>query len=91
MYANYGEESRIVMIKHPIARYLMCAYAYYVENDPLITDAEFDQLAKDILTQYDALEHPHKTLITRSDLEAGTYLGKYPTIVRAAVKDYRNR
>ena len=40
-------------MKNPIARYLMCAYAYYEENTNLITDAEFDQLAKDILANYD--------------------------------------
>lgn len=32
-------------MKNPIAKYLMCSYAYYKEDDPLISDAEFDELA----------------------------------------------
>ncbi len=38
----------------------MCAYAYYVEDDPLISDTEFDELGKYILEHYDAIDHPHK-------------------------------
>tara|TARA_B100000287_G_C20605368_1_gene769844 strand:- start:428 stop:679 length:252 start_codon:yes stop_codon:yes gene_type:complete len=76
-------------MKNPIAKYLMCAYAYYKEDSPLISDGEFDQLAKDILANYDNIKHPHKYLVTKKDLEAGTYLGKYPNMVIGAVKDYR--
>ena len=77
-------------MKNPIARYLMCAYAYYVEDDPLISDTEFDELGKYILEHYDAIDHPHKKYVTKSDLEAGTYLGKYPSMVKGAVKSYRD-
>jgi NAD-dependent DNA ligase len=77
-------------MKNPIARYLMCAYAYYVEDDPLISDSEFDQLGKDILQNYDNIEHMHKHLVTKKDLEAGTYLGEYPGLVKGAVRHYRN-
>lgn len=76
-------------MKNPIARYLMSAYAYYEQDDPIITDTEFDMLAKYILHYYDKLEHPHKKLITKDDLEAGTYLGKYPEMVKNAVSHYR--
>lgn len=76
-------------MKHPIARYLMCAYAYYKEDDPIITDHEFDALAKWILHNYDDIEHMHKHLITKNDLVAGTYLGKYPSIVESSLKHYR--
>jgi len=31
----------------------------------------------------------HKHLVTKGDLEAGTYLGKYPNMVKGAVKSYR--
>jgi len=77
-------------MKNPIARYLMCAYAYYVEDDPLISDSEFDQLAEELLQNYDSIEHMHKHLVTKKDLEAGTYLGEYPELVKGAVRDYRN-
>lgn len=76
-------------MKHPIARYLMCAYAYYEEDNPIITDHEFDSLAKWILHNYDDIEHMHKDLVTKNDLVAGTYLGKYPTIVKSSLRHYR--
>lgn len=77
-------------MKNPIAKYLMCAYAYYVEDKPLITDAEFDELSRYILANYDEIEHHHKYLVTKGDLEAGTYLGEYPERVKGAVRSYRN-
>ena len=75
-------------MKNPIAKYLMCAYAYYQLDKNLIQDAEFDQLAKDILANYDNIEHMHKHLVTKKDLAAGTYLGEYPNIVIGATLDY---
>tara|TARA_Y100000389_G_C17268212_1_gene416560 strand:- start:376 stop:621 length:246 start_codon:yes stop_codon:yes gene_type:complete len=75
-------------MKNPIAKYLMCAFAYYQLDTNLIPDSEFDQLAKDILANYDNIEHMHKHLVTKKDLDAGTYLGEYPTIVRSATKQY---
>lgn len=76
-------------MKNPIAKYLMCAYAYYVEDDALITDAEFDELGKWLLKNYDSVEHMHKHLVTKDDLNAGTYLGEYPSMVKGAVKSWR--
>ena len=67
----------------------MCAYAYYEEDSPLISDQEFDELGKHILEHWDAIEHPHKKLLDKSMLEAGTYLGEYPEIVKGNVRDYR--
>ena len=67
----------------------MCAYAYYKEDDPLISDDEFDQLAEFIRKNWDAIDHPHKHLITPGDLVAGTYLGEYPEMVKGAVKSWR--
>ena len=78
-------------MKNPIAKYLMCSYAYYKEDNPLISDQEFDDLAKSILKNYNAIDHPHRHLVTKSDLEAGTYLGEYPKMVVGAVKSYRKQ
>lgn len=78
-------------MKHPIARYLMSAYAYYEQDDPLISDHEFDMLAKYIRHNYDDLEHVHKHLVTKDDLDAGTYLGEYPQRVINAVSHYRKQ
>lgn len=66
----------------------MCAFAYYQLDTNLIPDSEFDQLAKDILANYDNIEHMHKHLVTKKDLDAGTYLGEYPNIVIGATHDY---
>ena len=56
-------------MKNPIAKYLMCAYAYYELDKPLISDTEFDLLAKDILNNWDNIEHMHKYLLTKDMLE----------------------
>ena len=89
-YVRYGFTSNLdVCMKNPIAKYLMCAYAYYVEDNPLISDGDFDELSKFILNNYDSIEHPHKYLVTKGDLEAGTYLGEYPQMVKGAVKSWR--
>lgn len=58
--------------------YLMCSYAYYKLDQPIISDHLFDNMSKRLLENYDEIEHWHKHLITRGDLEAGTYLGEYP-------------
>ena len=77
-------------MKNPIAKYLMCSYAYYQLNTNLISDQEFDQLGKDILANYDNIEHMHKHLVTKEMLDAGTYLGEYPNMVIGATHDYIN-
>ena len=66
----------------------MCAYAYYELDKPLISDTEFDLLAKDILNNWDNIEHMHKYLLTKDMLVAGTYLGEYPNMVKGAVGNY---
>jgi hypothetical protein len=66
--------------------YLMTAYAYYIEDSPLISDIIFDQLSKDLIFHWKTIEHLHKSYITLEDLEAGTFLGKYPTRIKYAVK-----
>ena len=75
-------------MKNPIAKYLMCAYASYELDKPLISDTEFDMLAKEILDNWDNIEHMHKYLLTKDMLVAGTYLGEYPNMVKGAVGNY---
>jgi hypothetical protein len=67
--------------------YLMCSYTYYELDFPLVGDSFFDKMAKTLLKSYDSISHPHKKLITKGMLEAGTYFGKYPEIVKGATKD----
>lgn len=70
--------------------YLMAAYAYYVEDDPILSDSRFDQMAKRILEHWDEIDHLHKDKLTKDDLKAGTFLGEYPSRVKGAVESVRN-
>lgn len=72
-----------------LSMYLMAAYAYYVEDDPIMGDWHFDMLAKELLEDYDNIEHIHKHLVSKDDLRAGTYLGQYPEMVKGALNSYR--
>jgi len=69
--------------------YLMASYAYYEKDDPILSDDFYDKLAKKILNQWDDIEHYHKHLLSKEVLEAGSYIGKYPTIVSEALKSLR--
>ena len=62
--------------------YLIMAYRYYVKDDPIATDSLFDKTAKELLKCWDSVEHYHKHLLSRDMLEAGTYIGEYPSIVK---------
>jgi hypothetical protein len=70
--------------------YIMAAYAYYVNDDPIISDALYDSIAKQLLIHYDDINHHHKYLLTKEQLEAGTCLIKYPHIIEGAVKELKN-
>lgn len=70
--------------------YLMAAYAYYVEDDPILEDNVFDMLAKRMLNLWDEIEHPHKQHLNKDMLEAGTFIGEYPSRVKGALMDVRN-
>ena len=69
--------------------YLIAAYAYYEEDSPIISDRLFDLIAKRILENWDQIEHIHKSYITKDMLQAGTYIGEYPTRIKGASNDVR--
>jgi hypothetical protein len=69
-----------------VGKYLVHSYLYYVMDSPLISDVEYDQLCKDLLSRLGEIgDHPHKHLISKEALEAGSgyHLKRedYPTIV----------
>lgn len=70
--------------------YLMAAYAYYEEDDPIISDKLFDEMAKRMKENWNDLDHFHKHLIDVDSLDAGTYIGDYPERVKGALEDLRN-
>tara|TARA_E500000305_G_scaffold29751_1_gene22714 strand:- start:2091 stop:2357 length:267 start_codon:yes stop_codon:yes gene_type:complete len=65
--------------------YLMSSYLYYHANAQVLTDDQYDQICKRLLFEWDHVDHPHKKLITKSDLEAGTgYAIKYTNMIKGA-------
>jgi NAD-dependent DNA ligase len=71
--------------------YLMLSYAYYKQDDPIVSDGFYDKLARKLLKEYDNIEHYHKHLISKDDLRAGSYLGDYPGIVEGALDNFRSK
>ena len=69
--------------------YLMASYAYYEEDDAIFSDGFFDDMGKTMLACWDDIEHFHKEYITKGDLEAGTFLGKYPSRVKDGLASLR--
>lgn len=70
--------------------YLIAAYAYYVKDDAIFSDGFFDDMGKTMLERWDEIEHFHKEHISVGDLEAGTFLGEYPTRVEGALESVRD-
>ena len=71
--------------------YLMAAYAYYEQDRPILSDSYYDRLANKMLKDWDNVEHVHKELISKDMLEAGTFLGEYPSRVKYALADLRGK
>ena len=72
-------------MNNPIGKYLVHSYIYYQLDNSIISDGEYDKMAKHILENWDDLEHPHKHLISKDALQAGTFLlpeDEYPTIIK---------
>ena len=69
--------------------YLMASYAYYVQDDPIFTDGFYDGLATQILDNWDTITHRHRDVLSKDDLEAGSFLGEYPSIVEGALQSLR--
>ena len=70
--------------------YLMASYAYYEEDKPILSDSVFDRLARKILEFWDTIDHMHKEFLNKDMLEAGTFLGEYPSRVKYAVQSLRS-
>jgi len=66
----YGQENLLV------PWYLIASYAYYVKDNPIISDGLFDKICKDLLQHWDKVEHYHKYLVDKESLDAGTCLLK---------------
>jgi NAD-dependent DNA ligase len=89
MFDQYAAEIFAKNINLMVPWYLMAAYAYYEQDAPILSDSFFDDLAKTLLVVWDDVQHRHKQYITVDMLNAGTYVGKYPSIVGGAVEQLR--
>ena len=82
------------LIGYLISQYLIHSYLYYICNMSVIPDYEFDMFCKEMLERWDevqACNHPHKHLVSRDSLEAGTgfciRMDEYPLIVQSCATD----
>jgi NAD-dependent DNA ligase len=67
----------------------MSSYLYYKEDRQVLTDEDFDRLAKRLLDNWDSVEHMHKHLISKEDLQAGTgYAIQYTQRIINAAKNW---
>ena len=85
----YAAELFAKNVNMMIPWYLMASYAYYKEDKPIFSDGFFDNMAKTMLECWDDIEHYHKDFVSKDDLKAGTYLGKYPSRVEGALRNLR--
>ena len=71
--------------------YIITALAYYDDDDPIVSDHVFDKMAKDLLSEWDTVEHRHKDFITLDMLRAGTFFhdGNLPGIIRGSLDSLR--
>ena len=61
-------------INRKISYYLIFSYLYYEQNEGLITDAQYDELCKDLYENYNLVkssDHPNKDLVDKFNLECG--------------------
>lgn len=77
-----------------IPLWLIHSYLYYELGTSIISDYEFDTLAKAIDDLWDTIEHRHKYLLAKGEVHSGYYMvGKFPSIVKGAanrlLEEYR--
>lgn len=90
---NWDQDAALLFMENlnmMVPYYLMASYAYYKQDDPIFSDAFFDNMGKTMLERWDDIAHFHKEYINKGDLEAGTFLGEYPTRVEGALRSLRN-
>tara|TARA_B100000497_G_scaffold64508_1_gene72840 strand:- start:983 stop:1312 length:330 start_codon:yes stop_codon:yes gene_type:complete len=89
MLDDYAAEKFAENINMMVPWYLMASYAYYKEDDAILSDGFFDEMGKTMLAVWNDIEHFHKEHISKGDLEAGTFLGKYPSRVQGGLGSLR--
>lgn len=75
-----------------VTKYLVCSYLYYIKYDTCpISDLEYDTLCRELLAEFDTIEHELKYLLDKDSLRAGTgyQIGDqhYPSQIKALAND----
>jgi len=72
--------------------WIMAAYAYDVEDDPIISDELFDHIADRLTNEWDEIEHWQKELLDRTMLKSSIAIqGKWPNRAIDTVKYIRRK
>lgn len=76
-----------------VPHYLIHCFLYYEENESLISDHQFDMLARRLWDEWDEVEHVHAYLIDPDALKSGgSYLsGTYPLRVKSSAASLLGR
>lgn len=86
---DYASEIFEANINMMVPWYLMASFAYYKQDEPILSDAFFDNMAKTMLENWDTIEHWQKGYINPDDLKAGSFLGEYPSRVEGGLESLR--
>ena len=80
---------------HPdalVSWFMIGSYAYYHLDTNVMSDYDFDYLVQRLKSEWNNIEHPHKDLITPTNLDSGSgYDVDFPSIVKGATVDYLTR
>lgn len=86
MYAVVRETSPNAVVPW----FLIASYLYYIHDLSILSDGLYDAMAKEMQRDWDQIEHVHKHLITKGDLDAGSLYrlkaSDYPGSVRGAAR-----
>ena len=79
---------------HPdalVSWFMIGSYAYYELDANVMSDYDFDFLVKRLKEEWNNINHPHKELITLTNLDSGSgYDIKFPSMVKGATVSYLN-
>lgn len=68
VYPNVDEVSLARLVPY----FCMSSYLYYQKDKQVLSDGDYDKLCKRLLENWGKVKHPHKWLIKKADLAAGT-------------------
>ena len=75
-----------------IHHYLLSSFSYYILHSSPMQDEAFDWLCKELLDNYDNIDHTHKHYVDKEALKAGTAYhmkeSDYPLIVQHGAEHY---